>query len=228
MDKAHVKQRVQAWLPQLDVVPTLNVVRDASAINASFIDRLPTEYVVKAAHGSGMVVLVRGETARNVNCGQKSWHATLRTSDCHSLRRSDHARFVGGWCRRWLRVDYGRLHGEAQYSRVPRSCVFEASLMDARGIAPRDLKVFVLHGTPFFLMDVASRYGVGKRKSATSHVLVDVEGHALAGAYGAGRPSLADYRANCADRAGERATSLVPEYAAGQVEQLLGYSRVLI
>jgi len=67
---------------------------------------------------------------------------------CSSSSRSRHARFIAAHCRQWLTVDYGRLYGETSYSSVRRRCVFEASLLDERGNAPRDLKIFVMHGEP--------------------------------------------------------------------------------
>lgn len=204
MSKVGIKERVQAWLPEMRVVPTLAAVYDADEITEAFVAKMPREYVVKAAHGAGMVMLVRGEVARDVTCGR----TVSKKLGCTSKSRSAHARFIGAHCRHWLGVDYGRLYGEKAYSRVRPSCVFEASLLDEVGNAPRDLKVFVAHGEPLFLMDVANRFGLNRSKS-TTHVLVDTDGLALPGAYGGKAAALADYRTACADRAQEHSISAV-------------------
>lgn len=213
------------WLPDLAVVPTLAVVRNASFITDDFVGSLPTEYVVKGGHGSAMVMLVRADRARAVTCGSPERRAGL---ECQSTSRREHARFIAGHCARWLRTDYGRKFGEVGYSHVEPSCVFERSLLDDKGGSPRDVKVLVSHGEPLLLMDVVSRFGLHARSGRTRHVLVDTSGKALAGAYGGSADSLAEFADACADIGGGGAPGgLVPAYPPGQFETLLRYSRVL-
>jgi hypothetical protein len=116
--------------------------------------------------------------------------------------------------------------------------------MDSRGTAPRDLKVFVLHGTPTFIMGVANRFGVQKKTSSrTQHVLVDTAGRALAGAYSRGKNSLAEYGAGCrnlkgsgadaSNKAGVRELDMALDAGLrairepGYLRELLDHSRLL-
>ena len=182
------QESVRAWLPDLFVVPTLAAVRNASEITRDFIATMPHEYVVKGAHGAGMVLLVRGEQARDVTCGATENRAGIA---CESSSRLLHHHFVASRCRHWLSIDYGRKYGEAPYSHVPPCCLFEASLLDEHGTAPRDVKVFVMHGEPIFLYDTANRFGLNSNQSRTRHVLVDTTGRALPGGYGGNSVSYA-------------------------------------
>jgi len=212
---------VRSWVPELDVIPILAVVNDAAAITPAFLEPMPSEYVVKGAHGSHMLMLVRKGTVRNANCAKGA-------STCVESRRSQHAAFISATCAKWLSVDYGKKFHESGYSYVRPSCVFERSLLDRAGEVPRDVKVFVVHGKPLFILDVSSRYSIGSSSSNAKHVLVDVKGRALPAAFGANPLSRKAYLAACAARlSGNRKASPVPVYAPGELEKILRNAKEL-
>jgi hypothetical protein len=226
---------VKRWAPELSVVPTLAIVHDSSEITEKFVEGMPREYVVKGAHGAGMVILVKGDVARSVVCSQNNYKY-----GCLATERSAHAKFIAETCRVWLLRDYGKVFGETHYSHVRRGCVFEGSLLDAQGESPRDVKVMVTHGEPLFVMDVANRYGIrqghtGSNHSSTRHVLLDTAGRVLPGSYqgmsqSGQKTALREYRVACTEAQDElqgRASSVLPTYGAGQFDALLRYSRTL-
>lgn len=159
----------------------LAVVHSASEITTELLSHMPENYVVKGAHGAAMVMLVRGNTVKVAAC---HW------GRCEESNRAKHAAFIAHRCSRWLQMDYGKMWGQTAYSYVRKSCVFESSLLDKAGNAPRDVKVFVVHGKPLFILDVSNRYSVGKG-TASRHTVLDLEGNALAAAYGSGSTSCA-------------------------------------
>ena len=110
------------------------------------------------------------------------------------------------------------------------SALLIRSLLDAEGVAPRDVKVFLTHGEPLFVMDVANRYSVGAAMGgSTRHVLVDTSGRVLPGSY-QGPAAQSEYRWGCANRlqsASRKQQTALPQYGAGQFEWILRNARML-
>ena len=65
---AQPQETVPSWLPELPVLPALAVVRNASDIDGRLVAMMPTDYIVKAGHGSAMTLVVSGELARVATC----------------------------------------------------------------------------------------------------------------------------------------------------------------
>ena len=57
----------------MPIVPTLAVVYSSTSVTAALVASMPHAYVVKGAHGAGMVILVKGEVARSVSCTKEKY-----------------------------------------------------------------------------------------------------------------------------------------------------------
>lgn len=114
-DKLAVRSYVNATCPEVKL-PRLLGVYDTVEATVAGIPQGP--WVMKASHGSSMVLLCPGETV----------------SVAEVRRRA----------RDWLSTDYGLHYWEWQYFRLPRRIIFEEYLGDACGVPP-DYKLYVTH-----------------------------------------------------------------------------------
>ena len=120
------------------------------------LKELPREFVVKAAHSSGGVVVVTdgapaGEELPELGSG---WtHSTVRRENL------DRDRLVR-LCDSWLAGEYGGgpFH-EWSYVHVPRRILVEEFLRDERGAIPADFKFFVFHAKCRLVQVDTGRYG---------------------------------------------------------------------
>ena len=87
-------------------------------------DALPSSYVIKASHGSGMTVFVRPpELSPPIRDGRVVVVTTpLGHDELDALRRR---------CERWLATDYGQSSHEPQYLGLPRRLIVEEDLCAA-------------------------------------------------------------------------------------------------
>ncbi|HTO04544.1 MAG TPA: ATP-grasp fold amidoligase family protein [Opitutus sp.] len=121
-DKLAVRDYVRAICPEVKL-PRLISVHDAAE---SVVANVPRgAWVMKASHGSGMVLICNGQK-------------TLPQDLVH--RRAQ----------KWLRTDYSLNFWEWQYHRLPRRVLFEEYLGDERGVPP-DYKLYVIHQKVRFL-----------------------------------------------------------------------------
>lgn len=135
VDKAHMKDLVRAWAPELRVAKMLAIVQHPDNITMELLDTLPESYVFKATHSSGMIMGVMGRKGSCLKgpCAKKVDGGSLRDW----LKTS---------CGMWVKRDYSKTHGELEYTNVPRRCMFE-ELLDMKNIAG-ELKIFVFGGVP--------------------------------------------------------------------------------
>jgi hypothetical protein len=117
---------------------------------------LPQEFVVKAAHSSGGVVVVTNgapTTAELPELGAGWTHSTVRRENV------DRDRLIR-LCDAWLAGEYGggRYH-EWSYVNVPRRILVEEFLRDDNGAIPADFKFFVFHGRCRLVQVDTGRYG---------------------------------------------------------------------
>ena len=84
-------------------------------------DRLVPPYVLKSTHAAGQTIIVRDGAALDVEA-------------------------MRGAARRWLAYCFGSANCEPAYIHVPRRLIVEQLLVDARGAAPIERRVFVFDG----------------------------------------------------------------------------------
>jgi hypothetical protein len=126
---------------------------------------LPQEFVAKASHGSGAVVIVwEGAPLGSrlpANAGQVEWDRFAVRPDVTVRPR------LAALIDRWMALDFefgpGRLP-EWAYRGVPPRVIVEELLLDADGGVPRDYKFYVFDGSvQMFQVDTA-RYGHHQRE----------------------------------------------------------------
>jgi hypothetical protein len=92
---------------------------------------LPSQYVIKCTHGSGMNLIVFNQDRFNIRKAKR----TLR---------------------RWLRTDYGLKTLERHYSPIPRKIIIESYLGVDHSL-PIEYKIHVFHGQAKYLYVVTGR-----------------------------------------------------------------------
>jgi hypothetical protein len=122
VDKVAVRQYIADVLghdrAQEILVPLLLQVRDPEDIP---FDSLPSEYVIKASHGSGMNILVRQR--------------------CPLTRHE-----IVQQCRGWLGTTYGAFKHEWAYEKVVPQIIVESLLKDASGNPVKEYKFHMFDG----------------------------------------------------------------------------------
>ena len=131
------KYRMRAFVAERGLAdhlpPLLGVWDDPRDID---FDALPDPFVLKANHGSSMNLICR---------------------DPGSFDRAKAVRRLA----EWLEIDFGRVHAERHYSRIPRKVICEALIQgDAPGESPVDYKVICFHGNPVAIIHGVYRSAV--------------------------------------------------------------------
>lgn len=134
-DKVRVKHEIARLLGQEWINPSLWVGDCPADIP---FDGLPPGFVLKANHGANMNFIVRPD----------------RTIDRDAVRRL---------AAHWLSNDFGRLHREWAYTRIPRRLLVEPLL--AHGQPLVDYKFYVLGGKVRFI-DVKQGRGEGEMETS--------------------------------------------------------------
>lgn len=115
-DKIAVRDYVRQVCPAVRLPQLLRVFDDP----ANILDHLPEPpWVMKASHGSGMVLLCQEAGAVS-------------------------AQEISRRAQRWFETDYALAYWEWQYLRLPRRVLFEEFLGDD-SVAPDDYKFYVIH-----------------------------------------------------------------------------------
>ena len=140
-DKAAVREHVATVLGQ-HVLPRVHAVLDdpAGLVAAS----LPSAYVVKPTHGSGVAVIVSDTAEETARLPEPRYGWVYRHV------RPEHApvEHLVEVARGWLTQLYGQgPNGEWAYGHVPRRILVEEFLEGPGGTVPDDYKLFVFHGT---------------------------------------------------------------------------------
>jgi hypothetical protein len=130
-DKAATRDYVREVVGERYLVPSFGVWEQAEDVPLQDIDR---PFVLKATVGSGMVLFVDPRQPMNVPVIQ----AALR---------------------KWLRMDYSRLHREWAYKGLKRKIIAEQALLDSNGQAPADYKAYVIGGRVRFIQVDRGRFG---------------------------------------------------------------------
>lgn len=117
-DKYAVRAHVASTVGEEYLIKLLWQGDDARAIP---FKQLPAEYVIKSSHGSGHVILVRGEVDREAIIHQVT---------------------------SWLAKDYYWVEREYQYYGMKRRIVIEEYLCNEDGSPPLDYKFYCFNGIP--------------------------------------------------------------------------------
>lgn len=128
-DKVEVRRYVAQQGYEDCLVPLLEVYSSADAIDPA---ALPDKFVLKGAHGSGMVCLCRDKTAFDFAKAKAE-------------------------CRRWLRLNYSHFSAEWVYKRLRHRIVCEQFLETETGAPPQDYKIYCFHGEPKCVMVASGR-----------------------------------------------------------------------
>ena len=148
-----------------DVLTRVLAIGDPADIDMS---GLPREYVVKATHGSGGIVVVwDGAPAQARLPADPDRHPWGRFEV--RPENADPEALVA-LCRSWMRLDYswspGKRTPEWAYAGVPPRVLVEEVLRDERGRLPSDVKLYVVHGRVQFIRIMTDRVD-GKYAAAT-------------------------------------------------------------
>lgn len=153
-DKVAVRDLVLAEAGGLVKVPRLLGVFEAAEDLARA--ELPREYVLKAAHASGGVIVVSDSADPSLRLPEPSahWpHVAVRPEHCEGNR-------LEALCRHWLSRSYGGgQYREWAYVGVPRRLIVEELLRGDDGGLPSDFKVFVFSGVPRLIQIDGNRFG---------------------------------------------------------------------
>ena len=160
-----VSQRVGA-----DVLTEMFAVVDHPSQVADI--NLPDQYVMKATHGSGAMLLV-SELATDfggVPAPNAGWVRAMAKP--HEVSRGEIERL----CSEWLNLRYSHRWAEWAYTQIPPRVVFEEFLDDGSGGPPLDYKFFVFDGVVRLIQVDADRYSGHRRNMyAPNWELLNVE-----------------------------------------------------
>jgi hypothetical protein len=119
-------------------------------------DRLPTDFVVKPSHASGLIrIVVDGATFK----GPVSEDPTRQTSGLVTTRDALDWDLLSATCRRWLALSYADVELEWPYRHVPRRLLVEELLLEPEGRIPSDYKLWVFHGRVRLVEVHVDRFG---------------------------------------------------------------------
>ena len=135
-----------------EVLPQLYaVVTDPTELDPA---RLPTEFVIKPNHASGLLWIVADRARFGyehvVRVEERSFATTPDTLDWD--------RFVAT-CREWLTINYADDHLEWAYRKIPRRILVEELLLGPDARIPPDYKFFVIHGRVRLIEVHMDRFG---------------------------------------------------------------------
>ncbi len=118
-DKFAVRDFVRERFGEKILIPLLQVIERVEDIN---LDRLPDQFVLKPAHGTGVVEIVTDKSLVN----KDKLKARLRS---------------------WLQTDFYKSTREWQYQKIPRRIIVEAALFDNADHPLPEYKFYVVKGT---------------------------------------------------------------------------------
>ncbi|MCI5090791.1 ATP-grasp fold amidoligase family protein [Phaeodactylibacter sp.] len=129
-DKVAVKDYVGNILSNKNLIPTLAVYSRGADIK---FDHLPSEFILKASHGSGWNFIVTDKEDTKENEAQKYFNY-------------------------WLSKNYYPGSREKPYKNIPPRVIAEPLIRDLNGELPKDYKVFCFSGEPLFIQVDIDRF----------------------------------------------------------------------
>ena len=128
-DKVGVREFVAERVGPEYLIPLLQVIERPEDLQ---LRELPGAFILKAAHGSGMNLIVRD--------GERS------EEELRALIRG------------WQQTDFSRSLRERQYEKIPRRVAVEELLLNDEGETPADYKFFTFHGRAKMIQVDSTRF----------------------------------------------------------------------
>lgn len=129
-DKVAVRDHVARVIGPQYLTEAFLVTDDPDAID---FGHLPTSYVMKVNHGSGMSIVVRDKSQADEDLFRRSLTSFLKTP-------------------------YGELTNEWWYLQIPRKIIIEEFLKDGQHLLPNDYRFWVFHGETKLIQVTADRF----------------------------------------------------------------------
>lgn len=127
-DKYAVREWVKAEIGEEYLIPLLGVWDSPEEVD---FDMLPDRFVLKANHGSGMILIVKDKASLNIRKARKLMAE-------------------------WLRTPYGLLNAEQHYHLIPRKIIAEEYIEQSDGNL-YDYKIYCFNGNPEFIQVIGDR-----------------------------------------------------------------------
>jgi hypothetical protein len=147
VDKIQAKHLTREWSSSVAIIPTLATYDEtniSSLVSMDTLKRLPQPFVIKAAHLSGGVAVVRNDTYQIV----KNYRNIVANTSRMPLRSAKAKRFHRRLVNVSMGASYALNHGEMQYANVPRRMLVEQALNMSQFL---DVTYwYMAHGTPIF------------------------------------------------------------------------------
>lgn len=141
-------------------------------------DAVPQQYVAKATHGSGCVIIVSEDAPADARLptGQPAWWSRYLIRPTAADRDA-----MMELMAKWIRLRYDARPGkllEWCYGRIPHGVIIEEFLQDDDGNIPRDYKFFVFDGVVRYVQAESDRVTGHKRDTFTPDwAVVEVDGN---------------------------------------------------
>jgi hypothetical protein len=152
-DKAAVRDYVASRVGEHYLPKTFAVLSDPNELTQL---ALPSAYVVKPTHGSGVAIVVSPQAPPEATLPQPQWGWVYRHVRPEAVAMDDLVKIANGW----LTKLYGQgPNREWAYGRVPPQVLVEEMLAGPDNSIPDDYKFFVFHGTCHFIQVDSGRFG---------------------------------------------------------------------
>lgn len=112
-DKIRVREYVKNKIGEKYLIPSLMIEKK---LTASLFDKLPNQFVIKTASGSGTIEVVR---------------------DKSKLIKKDFLKII----KKYQKVDFAFIWGEMFYKKIKNNIIVEKLLLDKNGKIPNDYKI---------------------------------------------------------------------------------------
>jgi len=145
-DKAGVKDYVRSLHIDISVPETFLLVEHESEITMDKFEKLPSHFVMKGTHGSGMTVVVNGD---NYACVA---HFCAKYKVPQGETPDDRLKFLKDTCSGWLGFPFGK-DDQLFYTAIKPKCIFEEFVEQND-----DWKIHTIHGTPIVIQVDKARY----------------------------------------------------------------------
>lgn len=134
-DRTRVRDYVADKIGEQHLIPLHGIYEE---LDTGVWDSLPSQFVLKANHGCGMLEIVRDK----------------RQADYDSIHRQTE---------NWKHTDYYKVGREWAYKDLPRTILAEQLLLDSEGSIPNDYKFFCFHGRVKIIQIDIDRFGDQRR-----------------------------------------------------------------
>jgi len=140
-DRLKVREYVKQKAGDLNLIPLIGSFKFLDDITW---EELPTSFVLKASHGSGMVQII---------------HQKHNTDKKQAIQKANG----------WMEEDYYRFGREWVYKGLDRFIIAEELILDEHGKVPSDFKFFCFNGRVKFIQVDVDRFDAQKRNLYDEH-----------------------------------------------------------